>query len=275
MPLRHPVTRACTLALTVTAMSGLATASEEERLFSGTEAFLSSEEKPDLTELLSNIEIDALYELPTNGMTALIAEGEVYFTSKDGRFLFQGRAHDLWYNHSLDNEAAIEKSSQVLRLQQMGIDSRQLSGLVIGDEAATASLSTVFIDPLCDNCLDYVQQVVDADRPDAPVVFVVIPVLGEASETAALQFACRDDSVTDSDALTALLNKDLASLPGEALESCDADDLHASLLLAQTIQVNGVPFTAGANGEVVRGIPADLTDMLSEYAAIPASESPF
>nr|WP_298058508.1 disulfide isomerase DsbC N-terminal domain-containing protein [uncultured Halomonas sp.] len=275
MPQHHSVARACTLALAITATSGIATANDDARLFSGTEAFISSDSKPDLVELIGNIEIDALYELPTDGMTAMIVDDEVFFTSKDGRFLFQGRAHDLWYNHSLDNEAAIAKSTQVLRLQQMGIDSRQLSGIVVGGKTATASLSTVFIDPLCDNCLNYVQQVLDADMATAPVAFVVIPVLGEASEAAALQFACRDDSVTDSEALAALLGKDLASLPGDPPESCNADRLHASLLLAQTLQVNGVPFTAGANGDVVRGIPADLTDMLREYADIPASESPF
>ena len=58
-----------------------------------------------LTPEMLQDQIESITELPITGAFAAQAQGEIYFISSDGRFVFSGRAHDLWYDQPLNTMA--------------------------------------------------------------------------------------------------------------------------------------------------------------------------
>ncbi|WP_193085842.1 MULTISPECIES: disulfide isomerase DsbC N-terminal domain-containing protein [Halomonas] len=223
-------------------------------------AFNVREDLNPLIPHLGSLKPHAMTELPIKGLVGIESDGEVLFISDNGRYAFQGRAHDLWYNLPLDNMDAINKSATTLAISEMGIDTRALNALTLGDpDAPMDQVHTVFIDPACGHCLTYVDQVADLALQDMSVSFVIIPAFGESSYAAAEHVACLDDDVDDAQLLEALLDESITSLPRREADDCDMTNYRSTLVLAEQLQVDGVPFTTTAAGEVVRGIPSDIS----------------
>lgn len=206
-------------------------------------------------EMMQN-QIEAITELPIKSMYAAQAEGEIYFISGDGRFVFSGRAHDLWYNQPLNTMANVDTSATTLDLDRMGVDSADLNTLSVGNGAVT---HTVFIDPLCEACLDYIEQAQLLADQGHSFNFVLVPAFGEPSMEIAGHFACRED-VSDEETLSAVLEQRILELPRQ--DECDLSAYLSSVTLAEMIQVDGVPFTTTHDGHVFRGLPDDLASRL-------------
>lgn len=227
-------------------------------------AFNVREEINPLIPHLGSLKPHAMTELPISGLVGIETDGEVLFISENGRYAFQGRAHDLWYNEPLDSIAAINKSATTLAISEMGIDTRALNALTLGDaEAPMDQVHTVFIDPACDHCLSYVEEVVNLNPQGMSVSFVIIPAFGESSYPAAEHVACLEEDVDDAQLLDALLDESITSLPRRDADDCDMTNYRSTLVLAEQLQVDGVPFTATADGEVVRGIPTDIPTLFN------------
>lgn len=204
--------------------------------------------------------INRVIELPIDRLVAIKADDQLLFVSDNGRYVFSGRAHDLWYDMALTDMASIDTSATTLSFERLDIDPATLNTLSIGAGNPESPI-TVFIDPLCEDCLRYIdtaQSLVD----QYSFHFVLVPALGEASNQAAYHFACRDDSVSDTEALTALLDKRLGDLPAEP--ECDSDVYRSTLLLADMLKIDGVPYSVSAEGRVLRGTPGNLREWFGD-----------
>jgi thiol:disulfide interchange protein DsbC len=201
-------------------------------------------------------QIETVTELPITGVFAAQAQGEIYFISSDGRFVFSGRAHDLWYDQPLNTMANIDASATILDLTRMGVDSAELNTLQVGAGPIT---HTVFIDPLCESCIDYIEQSADLVDDGHAFNFVLVPALGEPSVELAGHFACRE-GVSEEEAFAAVVERRIGDLPRQ--EECDLSPYLSSITLAEMIKVDGVPFTTTQDGHVFRGLPENLVDHL-------------
>ncbi|WP_075881778.1 disulfide isomerase DsbC N-terminal domain-containing protein [Vreelandella massiliensis] len=255
----------------------VATTTAAVAVFSATLALTANAETTDTPNLgvrdevnpliphLGSLKPHAMTELPVKGLVGVESDGEVLFITDNGRYVFQGRAHDLWYNMPLDSMENINKSATKLNIADMGIDTRRLTSLTLGDpDLPVEQVHNVFIDPMCEHCLEYVEQVAELDPSTyGSVSFVVIPALGESSYAPVEHFACLKDDVSDEQVLDALLDQEITSLPRVDEDNCDLTAYHSTLVLAEQLRVDGVPFTATASGGVIRGIPKDISTALS------------
>lgn len=262
-----PSSRLRSLALSVLiAASATATATAAADMADPAPGFNVSAEMNPLIPHLGSLVPHAMTEMPVQGLVAVKSDGEMFFISQNGRYVFQGRAHDLWYDMPLDSMDSVDTSATTLRLARMGLDTRHLNSIVVGDpDADLEAVHTVFIDPFDDHSLAYAAAVhaLPAGTFGA-VAFVVVPAFGGASQDAAEHFACRTDAVTHAQALDALLEGVLMSLPRLDADECDWTPYRSALLLAEQLRVDGVPFTATADGDVLRGIPDDLIGALRQ-----------
>ena len=68
---------------------------------------------------LGAVKPDAITELPVDGFVGLEAEGEIFFVSNNGRYVIQGRAHDLWYDLPLNSMENIDISASFSQLSNV------------------------------------------------------------------------------------------------------------------------------------------------------------
>lgn len=242
-------------ALVIAALSNAAMAQESPKDLPGVHGDVGR-----LMPSLGNVAIGSIVELPVNGLVAIETEGEILFVSKNGRYVFSGKAHDLWYDKSLADIDTIEVSATTLSFDLLGVDTSELNTLTIGTGRPDTPF-TVFIDPLCDSCMEIVEAAVD-QQSDYTFHFVIIPALGDPSHEAAYRFACRDESVTHEQSLDALLSQTLTNLPGE--EGCVSDVYRTTLALAEMVRVDGVPYSVSHEGKVMRGEPDGFVDWIEE-----------
>lgn len=211
---------------------------------------------------LGSLKPHAMTELPVQGLVAVESDGEIMFISDNGRFVFQGRAHDLWYDQPLDSMDPVDQAASTLMFSAMGLDTRHLSSIVLGSmESDLDTVHTAFIDPLDDHSLDYAAALAELDGLGS-MALLIVPAIGEESMRVAEHYACRTDEVTHEQALEALLAREIKSLPRLDDETCDHTTYRSTLLLAEQARVDGVPFTATADGTVIRGVPEDIFDLL-------------
>lgn len=207
---------------------------------------------------LGDVSIESIVKMPIDGLVAIESEGQILFMSENGRYVMEARAHDLWQGIELSDIASVERSANQLNLARMGINAQTLNTLVIGEGPPDKNL-TVFVDPFCQACMPYVEDLMASDWEFA-VNIVVMPALGEASHEAAYRLACRNDDVSQEQALEALLTYSLDDIPAEV--GCESVTYRSTLMLADSIGVDGVPFTIDGEGKVLRGVPDNLDYLL-------------
>ena len=93
--------------------------------------------------------VDAMTSLPVAELKAIEADGEVFFMSANGRFVFRGQLTDAWHRQPLDSLAAIRHASTHIDLDAMGVPLDALNTLTVGEGPRRV---VVFVDPRCGYC---------------------------------------------------------------------------------------------------------------------------
>lgn len=206
-----------------------------------------------LERLLGGHEIGERHELPTaGGITAIEVDGKLYVLSANGRYLFDGTLRDLWHNgRVIGSMADVKRYALRLDLDALGID---FSRLVSVDLGGSGKQVTVFIAPGCPSC----KQALDtlAKMPQRYTVRVVI-VPRPGGVAAVHQVDCTKNPER---------RRELAiTLPppkaGEGAPVCEGSQarLTSTLLTAQLIGVDRVPFIVAPDGRVSKGMPTTTT----------------
>jgi thiol:disulfide interchange protein DsbC len=198
-------------------------------------------------------QIDAMASLPITGMKAVESDGRLLFMSDNGRFVIDGTLYDVWAQQPLTSLASIRSAGDRLDLRRLGLPLDDLQALTLGEGAEEV---LIFVDPRCPHCHALLKQ---AGHLQSRYTFRILPVavLGPESEQQVRQLGCAAESGA---ALQALISGRVNGLPQRA--DCDLSPLQRTLVTAQLLGVQGVPFVVAPDGRISRGRPHSLREWL-------------
>jgi len=200
---------------------------------------------------------NAVIKLPFNDMLASEYEGQILFLTKNGRFAIFGQMIDLWADKELTSLEDIARSTQRIDIAYLGLEKLKPIKLGRGPQPVV-----VFVDALEPHSMDLLEQIKTLNRllPGRYTFnIVVIHALGENSLRRAKALFCAKEK---SRTLDVLLSKQLPTLEQDA--GCTASDYEATLVMANLMGIQGVPFLIAPDGRFHTGIPKRFSDWLAD-----------
>lgn len=188
--------------------------------------------------------LDAITPLPVNKIQAVETNGEIFFMSENGRFVFRGQLTDTWHKKSLDTMDEIKYASEHINIDVMGLPLDQMNTITIpgGPERII-----VFVDPLCPYCKSFIKQAQDkTDKYTFKIV--VVPALGASSNALSKSLFCSSDK---SNALQMLMDGELGDMPQQP--NCNTKHYDLTLTVAQLFGIKQVPFFISPDGRYKPG----------------------
>ncbi|QEU26674.1 DsbC family protein [Pseudomonas luteola] len=192
--------------------------------------------------------------LPVDGMKVLQSEGKLYFISGNGRYVFRGEVYDTWLQSHIDTIAQAQESSSRILLSKMGVKVDDLLSIRMGHGAKEV---VFFTDPQCSYCHALANEA-NQYTSEYTFVFVPVPALGDESNRLIKRLACARD---ERQQLDALLNGTIEQL--ETLNKCPEEKYAKSLVTANLLGVDGIPYLISDDGRVSRGRPKNFEAWLS------------
>jgi thiol:disulfide interchange protein DsbC len=192
--------------------------------------------------------------LPVDGLKVLEANGKLYFISGNGRYVFRGEVYDTWLQSHIDTIAQAQESSSRILLSKMGVRIDDLLTVRMGHGAKEV---VFFTDPQCSQCHALANEA-DQYTNEYTFVFVPVPALGDESNRLIKRLACARD---ERQQLDALLHGTIEQL--ETLNKCPEEKYAKSLVTANLLGVDGIPYLISDDGRVSRGRPKNFEAWLS------------
>lgn len=188
--------------------------------------------------------IDSITSLPIKEIKAVETNGEIFFMSENGRYVFRGQLTDTWHKRPLDTVQEIEYAASHIDLDLMGLPLDKLNTITIagGPERIVA-----FIDPKCSFCKTLIKEAMN-NTDKYTFKLVVVPALGDDSNDMSKSLFCSADK---SNALKMFLTGDLKYLPQK--NTCDTKHYDLTLTVAQLIGIDHVPFILSPDGRYRSG----------------------
>ncbi len=206
--------------------------------------------------------IEQMATIPSGDLKVIESKGELLFMGGNGRFIIKGGVlYDAWNRKALRSVSDVNYSANRVDLGTMKIDIADFRPLSFGTGEKHV---TVFVDPRCPWCAKLMGIIRDIPRLRDEYTFdlLAIPVLGEDSQALVRQLGCAKDRSAARDALM----QEAYKAPLTQVEPCDLAPLQKTLVFAQLLGVNGVPYVIAHDGRIQRGMPADLVAWLEDRA---------
>jgi thiol:disulfide interchange protein DsbC len=202
----------------------------------------------------------AVSETPIEGILQVQINGDIVYTSADGKYLFQGRVIDMETREDLT-----ESAKSVLRKDLLaGIDSSKQIKFTPSEPAYELM---VFTDIDCGYCRKLHAQVDEYNEQGIAINYMAFPRagIGSRSYEKAVSVWCADDQ---QDAMT---QAKLGSEPDP--DQCD-NPIAEQYQLGIELGVTGTPALLTASGQLIPGYvpPAQLRKRLDQMAANSAAE---
>ena len=215
---------------------------------------------PALSDLSARIQ--ASLELPGTRVQMLDLDGQSIYLAGGGRYAFTGPAWDLWHGVELQDVAQASDLAGRLDRERLPLDAVDLGALPMHTDVMADDSLWVFVDPLDSAGLELLAEL-QAQAISTQVV--VLPVGGPESLNAARRLRCADCLclASSGDALTALISREIATLP-TPIDDCDTQPLVRALITARLLGVEQVPLLIAPDGRLQQGVPADLAAWLGE-----------
>ena len=204
------------------------------------------------TNPLDAIKINNAIELPVKAIQAVNTDSAIFFISKDGRYAFKGQMYDVWEKKSLKTMDDISYSATHISLKKLGVNVDSLNTITLNKSQSTGKDVVIFIDPQCSICHQLIKNS-QALASEYNFKFIVVPALGEKSNELSKKLFCATDKTN---AVSSLLNNAIASMPQK--QKCDLQQYNKTLLFAQMINIDGVPFLIAPDGRINKGMPQNL-----------------
>ncbi|WP_443743204.1 thioredoxin fold domain-containing protein [Sutterella sp.] len=191
-------------------------------------------------------------------------EGRIMFLVDNGRFAFVGKMIDVWNRKELSTIEDIADAVSHIDLDRMGFKLDRVNHITVGSGAKQV---VAFVDPQCGWCHKLMDEI--NDKPELmknyTFNFVVVPVLGERSNTLSKRLFCA--KTTDQQAkYQALVSGARAIEKLDQKDDCDLEIFNQTRTVANAIGVQGVPFIISDDGRFERGKPRDLMAFLDPDA---------
>lgn len=188
--------------------------------------------------------VEKLTEIPLGSLKAVQVDGEVFFMSKNGRYVFQGQLTDSWNKVTLDTIEDIEYSTKHINVERFGLPMDSMNVITFGHGPKTVY---IFVDPQCAFCKKFVT-VAKTKTSEYTFRLIVVPALGKESNRQSKALFC---SKSKSNALDAFMNNQLGNLVQK--EHCDSKYYDLTLTFAQLVGVNAVPYMIAPDGRYKAG----------------------
>jgi len=191
--------------------------------------------------------IEKIKRVPINGLSMAKANGEIIFISSNGHYVIRnGKLLDVWNNIEIDNFKKLEESKKI-NFKQIGLNITDLTSIKVGNGDSEVS---IFIDPYCPNCTNLLNHI-NTLKDEYTFNVIITPLLGKKSVIAAKYLVCNVDK---DERYNVLLNKQF--LNQAPIEDCKYGQIQKSMVTANLMGINAVPFTVSANGVTIRGFRA-------------------
>ena len=219
--------------------------------------YVSDLTNPDKTVAVPKDQIEQFEELPSPFTHAIELKGRdgIAYITPNGRFIMRGVIFDTWRNAEIQTMAELRAAKTTVNLSELGLKDEDVDPIYFGTGLKKV---TVFVDPLCPYCKQFLDEVTSDPRyaRDYTLVIYTVPFLGEASTKAVTVISCATDRA---EATRALMTHDVRWMKTQPPpEECDPQPILQRTILSQMIGVTGVPYIIGAEGGISRGMPRDL-----------------
>lgn len=197
-------------------------------------------------------------ELPIESVNIVRTEqGNTYFISNDGRYIFQGRLYDVWNGEQIDSVEKLERFSDRVDLDHLGVRKEKLFSLNVGSGEKEVH---VFVDPRCHHCRKLVRDIRSSGELRESHVFrvVITPVSSEQSRNRARKLW----QVAQQNATRALDAFVANTVPDIELKDQSYPQLEYNILLAKALSIKSVPYIVSPDGRIRTGRPRHLEDFL-------------
>lgn len=195
--------------------------------------------------------------LPFGKMIAVEENDKIVYMSENGRFVLTGRMVDVWEKKEITQLEQLKDVYDKINLRKMGFEPEKLNTITVG---AGEKEVTFFVDPTCGPCHALMNEAIALNETDKQYRFnfIVIPALGDHSNLLSKGMFCSTD--TKEQKLDALLKNTIPTL--NQPEKCDTKLYDLTLIGAQLIGVNGVPYLINHDGAPFQGKPVNLKNWL-------------
>ncbi len=203
-------------------------------------------------------EIVAKESLPIEGVNIVrTKQGDTYFVSDDGRYIFQGRLFDVWNGEEIESAKELKRLSDRVDLDHIGVDRDRLFAFDLGQGDKEVY---IFVDPFCPHCHDLVKDIRGSPKIRESYAFrvVVAPLSSERSRNRARKLAeLQKRNATR--ALDAFVSQSDADID---IEGKDFPKLEYNLLVSRALSIQSVPYLVAPDGRIRSGRPKDLAAFL-------------
>lgn len=190
--------------------------------------------------------------LPIKALRAVVTDGEQVFISENGRFIIKGDLYDVWQKKRITNFAEMQKLATHIDLKKIGLDVGALNTVSMGTGAKEV---VVFVSPLCPHCKTLIQA---AKNLTAEYRFQLVFFSGDEAVQKTIKNIAGASSAEI--ALDAVIKSKTAALPEVA--HCDPKRNAMTVLMAQLMAIDKVPFVIAPDGRLHKGLPQNLSAWL-------------
>ena len=204
--------------------------------------------------------IDRIVSLPMDGMRAVASkDGKIMYMGESGRFVIVGKLYDIWERKPLHTIEEIAHAANHIPVEKFGLTPEGKSVISTGNGKETV---TAFVDPLCGWCHKLMEDITKDQSllENYRFHFYVIPALGDASHMVAKHLFCANASAREK--FQAFMKGSDAILALKTKEKCEMAGYNDTLMTAQLLGVQGVPFVVASDGRFVAGKPQDVKAFL-------------
>lgn len=201
-----------------------------------------------------NVEVDRVIPAGWKKIFAVIADGKVYYMSRNGTFLMAGTLYNL-----RDDVNLTEQIKASLRKENLA-NLKQEHILTYAPEEHR-HVVRVFSDVDCPYCRKLHSQIDELHKYGIRVDYIVVPFFGEEAKRKAVGIWCSDDRIAAMD----------AGMSGAPIETLTCENpIDNNMQLARSLGVNATPAFLLEDGRLLVGY-RPVQDLLYELKNSPAS----
>lgn len=190
--------------------------------------------------------------LPIKTLRAVVTDGEQVFISENGRFIIKGDLYDVWQKKRITDFGEMQKLATHIDLKKIGLDVAALNTVSMGTGAEDV---VVFVAPHCPACKALIQE---AKKFSAKYRFQFVFLSGDEAVQKTIKNIV--GAAAPDIALEAVVSNKAEDLP--KITNCDPQRNAMTVLMAQLMGIDKVPFFIAPDGRLHEGLPQNLSAWL-------------
>lgn len=199
--------------------------------------------------------------IPNSRSIVMFEDRETVVVTDNPRYVVKGELFDMWLNEPVTSKLELKKSSRVMPLDSLKLDSSGLFETTVNEQKGKTL--TVFIDPTSENAPEQVH-IINKYASAYRLRFVFTSVEAtEASVIRLLTFACDVQSKQPGEVVN-LITQDANSTPSTTEKFCLQEQVIKTYAFSQFLNISTLPTLVASNGVYSEGMPMPFIGWLAE-----------